>query len=187
MNSMTLSSRNCISTASILIVFIIGKSCSLLITPTIVSFSSSTQTCSSYRPLASATKLHAASDDKNNSKYDDNDNDSAGGNQTNINSKSLQEKMDAFLDTPFFDPDQILDDKYKGSQDRSSSDERSLSNPLLVWFANLVKNDYQTAEALYTAAFISIMVVFAQELLRMVKYGDAYHPFQNISSSGSLF
>ena len=95
--------------------------------------------------------------------------------------------MDAFLDTPFFDPDQILDDKYKGSQDRSSSDERSLSNPLLVWFANLVKNDYQTAEALYTAAFISIMVVFAQELLRMVKYGDAYHPFQNISSSGSLF
>ena len=58
-------------------------------------------------------------------------------------------------------------------------------NPI-VWFAKLVKNDYETAEAFYAAGFISILVILTQEMLRMVKYGDAYVPFSRVAG-GSLF
>mmetsp|Transcript_9239 Transcript_9239/g.17394 ORF Transcript_9239/g.17394 Transcript_9239/m.17394 type:complete len:184 (+) Transcript_9239:71-622(+) len=183
MNNMMLSTINCLSTASMIILSIIGTSYSLSVAPQL-SFYSRIPQCCSYSALGSrTTKLHDA---YNNNNKDDNEGDNdSNGNQKNVKSKSLQEQMDAFLDRPFFDPDQILDNQNKNSRD-GSSDVRSSWNPL-VWFANLVKNDYQTAEALYTAGFISIMVILAQELLRMVRYGDAYHPFQNISSGGSLF
>lgn len=181
---MTLSTINCLSTASMIILSIIGTSYSLPVAPQL-SFYSRIPQCCSYSALGSIrTKLHAVSNNNNNKGDNEGDNDS-NGNQKNVKSKSLQEQMDALLDRPFFDPDQILDNQNQNSRD-GSSDDRASWNPL-VWFANLVKNDYQTAEALYTAGFISIMVIFAQELLRMVRYGDAYHPFQNISSGGSLF
>lgn len=95
--------------------------------------------------------------------------------------ETFQEKLDRVLDTQFFDPEEILENE---SPEINENPEKSL-NPL-VWFANLVRNDYQTAEALFAAGFISLMVVISQELLRMAKYGDAYHPFQN-GSAGSLF
>lgn len=176
-----LSNRNLtILTMSMAVIFIstIGKSHSLLllVLPGQLSLSK-IQSCGSHRVLpspAATTKLHAS---QNKNDYDGDNDDS---NQT-FNPKSLQEKLDALLDRPFFDPDQILDNQ---SEEIQESPETSL-NPL-VWFANLVKKDYQTAEALYAAGFISIMVILAQEMLRIVRYGEAYHPFQNVGS-GSLF
>ena len=94
---------------------------------------------------------------------------------------SFQEKLDRFLDTPLFDPDKLLEDQSDEVKERPESS----SNPL-VWFANLVKNDYETAEALYAAGIISFLVVLTQELLRMVQYGDAYQPFSSLTN-GSLF
>ena len=61
---------------------------------------------------------------------------------------SLEEKIDKFLDTPFFNPNE--------------------SNN---WFANLVKNDYDLAEALYVGIVVVGGVILSQELLRIVKYG----------------
>ncbi len=75
----------------------------------------------------------------------------------NEDANTIVEKMDSFLDKPFFDPE------------NPNNDEN--------WFANLVKNDYNTAEALYVGAFLTVMVIVSQELLRMVKYGDMYVPF----------
>ena len=105
----------------------------------------------------------------------------ANGNGDKESEKSMQEKFDDLIDTPFFDPDALLESQSQEVQENPTS---SL-NPL-VWFAGLVKNDYQTAEALFAAGFISMMVVLGQEMLRFAKYGDAYTPFENVSS-GSLF
>lgn len=105
----------------------------------------------------------------------------ANGNGDKESEKSMQEKFDDLIDTPFFDPDALLESQSQEVQENPTS---SL-NPL-VWFAGLVKNDYQTAEALFAAGFISMMVVLGQEMLRFAKYGDAYRPFENVSS-GSLF
>ena len=95
--------------------------------------------------------------------------------------ETFQEKLDRILDTQFFDPSEVFESE---SSEIKENPEKSL-NPL-VWFANLVQNDYETAEALFAAGLISFMVVLSQELLRMVRYGDAYHPFQN-GGGGSLF
>lgn len=70
--------------------------------------------------------------------------------------------IDAILDTPIFDPDKSDD-----------------------WFSNLVKNDYNTAEALYAGVIIAMGVVASQEALRAVKYGSSYVPFHG--SGGQLF
>jgi hypothetical protein len=104
-----------------------------------------------------------------------------GSNDNDPEPKSFQDKLDSFLDQPLFDPDKMLADQ----TDEVKENPESSSNPL-VWFANLVKNDYETAEALYAAGIISFMVVLSQELLRMAKYGDAYQPFSSVSH-GSLF
>jgi hypothetical protein len=54
------------------------------------------------------------------------------------------------------------------------------------WFANLVKNDYYTAEALYAGVIVIIGVIVAQDMLRIVKYGGGFHaPFS--SGPGKLF
>jgi hypothetical protein len=76
-----------------------------------------------------------------------------------------------------FDPDQVLKD----------NDEGQPQNPISLWFANLIKNDYELAESFFAAAFISTMVIISQELLRMQMYGDHYIPFSKGSSPGSLF
>jgi hypothetical protein len=93
--------------------------------------------------------------------------------QQNNDDDSFQDK----LDTLFFDPDQVLKDNEKGQ----------VQNPISLWFANLMKDDYETAEIFFAATFLSIMVVVSQELLRMQIYGDHYIPFSKGTSPGSLF
>ncbi|KAL3805336.1 hypothetical protein HJC23_009043 [Cyclotella cryptica] len=74
-------------------------------------------------------------------------------------------QINDLLDQPLFDPD-------------SPSNTNN-------WFANLVKNDYDTAEALYAGIIITLGVIASQEALRMVKYGAAYVPFHG--TGGRLF
>jgi hypothetical protein len=81
-------------------------------------------------------------------------------------SRSLEEKMDNFLDQEFFNP--------------SSVDQ----NSPLKWFANLVERDYETAEALYASLIIVMLVIVSQELLRIQINGlDHYVPFTRVSGS----
>ena len=79
------------------------------------------------------------------------------------NNNSLDEKINSFLDKPFFDPDDPSNDNN--------------------WFANLVKNDYDSAEGLYVGAIVIFGVIVSQELLRIVKYGGGYVD----SGGGKLF
>lgn len=81
--------------------------------------------------------------------------------------------LDAFLDTPFFDPDQVLKDEN--------------SSPLLRRIASFVQQDYETAEAVMAGAFFVILIIFSQEVLRMQFYGDNYVPFAKGVSPASLF
>lgn len=81
---------------------------------------------------------------------------------------SMEDKMNDFLDKEFFNPKDVPE----GSP--------------LRWFADLVENDYATAEALYASFFIAGMVLITQELVRMQLYGDQYIPFQKVGS-GTLF
>lgn len=82
--------------------------------------------------------------------------------------KPLDEQWDEFLDKPFFEP------------------ERAKKGPL-AWFANLVEDDYEAAEALFAGLYIVVLVVLTQEVLRMQLYGDAYVPFRAGGGAGSLF
>ena len=82
--------------------------------------------------------------------------------------QSLEEQINTFLDTEFFNPEDVPE-----------------TSPLR-WFADLVQSDYATAEALYASFFIAGMVLITQELVRMQYYGDQYVPFQKISD-GALF
>jgi hypothetical protein len=85
-----------------------------------------------------------------------------------------EDDIDNFLDTPFYDPDRVLDDE--------ESSEASKK------FAMFVKNDYETAEALLAGAFFVVLVVVAQELLRHHIYGSSYVPFTSAGSvAGRLF
>lgn len=81
--------------------------------------------------------------------------------------------LEDLLDTPFFDPDKILDE---------SNDENVDFSPK-TWFANLVKNDYVTAEALFVAIYFAVLVVLAQELLRWNLNGGDYVLFSGKQSS----
>eukprot|EP00980_Cylindrotheca_fusiformis_P027476 scaffold20543_cov95-Cylindrotheca_fusiformis.AAC.2 len=101
----------------------------------------------------------------NNNNNDDNNNDN-----TNKNNNDNEENFNTFLDTPFFDPE--------------AYDEND-SGPL-AWFANLVKNDYESAEALFVGSLCVVLVVITQEMLRMQLYGDGYIPFTRLGS-GHLF
>lgn len=111
---------------------------------------------------------------------------------------TMQQRIDKFLDTPIFDPNKILseideqdnygdgdtDDEIEGSMTENNRSKKKSSNAIARWFATLVQNDYETAEALYAAGFISIMVILTQELLRYVMFGDAYVPFQRGGTGG---
>ena len=70
--------------------------------------------------------------------------------------------IETLLDTPIFDPE-----KSNG------------------WFADLVRNDYNTAEALYAGLIIAAGVIASQEALRFVMYGSGYVPFHG--GGGKLF
>ncbi|KAG7367538.1 hypothetical protein IV203_030209 [Nitzschia inconspicua] len=90
-------------------------------------------------------------------------------------SKSFQDKVDDFLDRPFFDPAKFDD-----------SDDSFLGK-----FARLVKSDYELAETLYVGCLFVVLIIVTQEALRMQLYGDSYVPFLRGSSGvlrgGKLF
>mmetsp|Transcript_1511 Transcript_1511/g.3338 ORF Transcript_1511/g.3338 Transcript_1511/m.3338 type:complete len:232 (-) Transcript_1511:526-1221(-) len=60
------------------------------------------------------------------------------------------DKMDAFLDKPFFDPDAYDDD----------------DDSMFGKFARLVKNDYELFEAVFVACFFLLLITVAKDLLR---------------------
>lgn len=93
-------------------------------------------------------------------------------NQDSIGTDKKEDKqmtLDEFLDQPFFDPSKVEE----GSP--------------LRWFADMIENDYETAEALYVGLIFFILVVIGQELLRIQLYGDNYVPFKTVVGSGRLF
>ena len=98
----------------------------------------------------------------------DNDNENEGSN--------MQKKINAFLDTPFFDPDAYIQE----------GQTEGVVGSFKAWFSDLVKNDYETAEALYAGVFFAILLVATQELLRMQIYGADYVPFSR-GGGGSLW
>ena len=67
----------------------------------------------------------------------------------------------AFLDRLFFDPSQVKD------------------NSPFKWFATMVEQDYETAEALYASTIIAILVLISQELIRFQVLGEHYVPFKS--------
>ncbi len=87
-------------------------------------------------------------------------------NDSDDENESVESQINTILDTPLFDPD-------------SEANEDN-------WFANLVKNDYDSAEALYVGIIGIVGVIVSQEMLRIVKYGaDNYVPFGH--GGGNLF
>lgn len=87
-----------------------------------------------------------------------------GSGNDNDDNEGLQEKINSFLDTPFFDPE-------------DESIEEGTNGSFIGWFAGLVKNDYETAEALYAGLFFAVLLVATQELVRYYMYGVDYVPF----------
>lgn len=82
--------------------------------------------------------------------------------------------LESLLDTPFYDPDQVLNDPH--------------SSPLSKQFANFVKTDYITAETLLAGTFFLVLVILSQELLRIQFYGwENYVPFTKGILPGRLF
>ncbi|KAL3797605.1 hypothetical protein ACHAW5_003324 [Stephanodiscus triporus] len=94
---------------------------------------------------------------------DPNNEKDGGDNDTDEN--SFDQKIENLLDKPFFDP-------YAPSNDDN-------------WFANLVRNDYDSAEALYAGAVVIFGVIVSQELLKIVKYGGENATFN--PGDGRLF
>jgi hypothetical protein len=86
----------------------------------------------------------------------------------------LDNPIDKFLDTPFYDPDTVLDDP-----DSSLLEKK---------FAKFVKNDYYTAEGLLVGIFLVILVILSQEVLRIQLYSfENYVPFSRGTPFGRLF
>jgi hypothetical protein len=81
---------------------------------------------------------------------------------------------DLFLDTPFFDPDQVANDPN--------------SPPLLRRFAAWVQQDYATAELMATGALFVLLIIASQEMLRIQMFGlENYVPFTKGVVPGNLF
>ena len=80
---------------------------------------------------------------------------------------NLNEKINQFLDSPFFDPDELLENGNDGTP----------IGRFQTWFATLLQADYEFAETLYVGLLFSFLVWITQELLRMQLYGDNYVPF----------
>lgn len=96
----------------------------------------------------------------------DNENEKPKKNQNGRN-EDIENRINKFLEEKIFDPNS------ESNQDN--------------WFANLVKNDYDSAEALYVGALMIVGVIVSQELLRLVKYGDSYIPLGGYGGGGNLF
>lgn len=101
-------------------------------------------------------------------------------------SSSWNEKLQAFLDTPVFDPEKVLSENERRIAEADDDDGENAAAPpseegpfgkLRLWFATLVTSDYELAETLYAGLFLSFMVLVSQELFRMQLYGDRYVPF----------
>ena len=81
--------------------------------------------------------------------------------------------LEEFLDKQFFDPEKVLEDE---------------SSPLwLQRFASFVVDDYEKAEVVLAGALIAILIIVAQEVLRLQLYGENYEPFRAGIQSGRLF
>mmetsp|Transcript_4495 Transcript_4495/g.9539 ORF Transcript_4495/g.9539 Transcript_4495/m.9539 type:complete len:207 (-) Transcript_4495:239-859(-) len=119
---------------------------------------------------ASGTRPARATTCSNSSIGLSNDNDDSEG------SNNIKEKIGNFLDTPFFDPDAPIQE----------GDEGGIMGSFRAWFAGLVKEDYETAEALYAGLFFAVLLFATQELLRMQMYGTDYVPFTH-SGGGKLW
>ena len=64
--------------------------------------------------------------------------------------RSVLEKIDSFLDKPFFDPDAYDDD----------------DNSFFGKFARLVKTDYEFFEAVFVACFFLLLITITKDVLR---------------------
>lgn len=71
----------------------------------------------------------------------------------------IDEKIQAFLDRPFYDPDAVLESLRNQDASRDSIRYR---------FASFVKNDYETAEALLVGGYMFILILVTQQLVRLV-------------------
>ncbi|KAL7576751.1 hypothetical protein ACA910_005666 [Epithemia clementina (nom. ined.)] len=89
---------------------------------------------------------------------------------TTTTDRNQDEADDDWMDRPFFRPEEHLDNDQ--------------APPLLQWFAKLVEQDYDTAEALFASLFIAILVIVTQELLRIQMFGDHYIPFSSRGGGG---
>ena len=88
--------------------------------------------------------------------------------------RRLQDDFDSFLDTPFFDPDQVINDPN--------------SPPLLKRIATFVRDDYSTAELIASGALLVLLIIVSQEMLRIQMYGlQNYVPFSKGVLPGDLF
>lgn len=101
--------------------------------------------------------------------HDENEDDEETRQQSKSPTDNEAKDLNELLDTQFFDPSQVTDD-----------------SPL-KGFANLVEEDYPTAEALFASFFITVMVILTQEVLRMQLYGEQYVPFTKGGNGGGGF
>jgi hypothetical protein len=110
---------------------------------------------------------------------DDDNNDSRSEKSNPLTASSSAERdeefdIDVFLDTPFFDPQQILDDE--------------TSNSMLRRLASFIQNDYETAEIVMAGIMFVVLIIASQEMLRIQYYGwDNYVPFTKGINPGRLF
>jgi len=95
------------------------------------------------------------------------------GNNEGGDDDEVDRSFDEFLDTPFYDPDRVLE-----NEDSSETSKR---------IANWIKGDYETAETLIAGTFFVVLIIIAQEIVRMQMYGDSYVPFSNHGGGGKLF
>jgi len=91
--------------------------------------------------------------------------------------RTIGQRVDEFLDKPFFDPD---------NEAARQEEEGEGSSSLKSWFARLVIEDYASAEALYAGLFFSFLLLVTQEALRYYMYGAEYVPFSRVGG-GKLF
>jgi hypothetical protein len=99
-------------------------------------------------------------------------------NINNINNPNLQNQFDwdTFLDTPFFDPNKILNDH--------PNNTNRIQRQLALW----VQKDYHTMELICTGLYCIVLIIITQELLRIHIYGiENYIPFTKGIPSGHLF
>lgn len=83
-------------------------------------------------------------------------------------------ELDVFLDTPFYNPDTILNDPSSSKVSKN--------------IAQFIKNDYETAEIILSGLLLVLLVIISQELLRIQIYGyDNYIPFSKGILPGKLF